>query len=188
MSPQNKIGVDVFPYYVKLEVFRHLNAFTELPLRETMLDGLVHIQEKYNVSIHAWIVVFSSVRLIMSCPSEAIQIEQVIDSLLNYTDKKLIRDVGEIKNGIQQKWMMQMFESNPRSHRLMFWHSRYLLTPLTSEEEFSGRLADLHENPVRTGIVWEAQHYMYSSAVDYMTDEPGLLPVVKLERDEESLY
>jgi hypothetical protein len=188
MSPEYKIGVNLFPYYVKLEVFRHLSAFTHLSLRETLLDGLVHVQDKYNVNIHAWIVMFSSVKLIMSSPSESLPMEQVADSLLNYTDKKLMNDVSEIRNSIKQKWMMQVFETNRKSHRLVFWHSRYLLTPLATREEFFSRLTDLHESPVRMGIVWDAQHYMYSSAVDYITGEAGLLSVMKLEGYENTSY
>ncbi len=35
----------------------------------------------------------------------------------------------------------------------------------------------LHENPVKAGYVWEAQHYKYSSAIDYYTEGKGLLPI-----------
>lgn len=33
----------------------------------------------------------------------------------------------------------------------------------------------IHENPVNSGIVLEPQYYKYSSAVDYYTEEKGLL-------------
>lgn len=39
------------------------------------------------------------------------------------------------------------------------------------------RLLYLHENPVRSGLVWEAWHYKYSSAIDYYTKEKGLLKI-----------
>jgi len=42
------------------------------------------------------------------------------------------------------------------------------------------RLDYLHENPVRSGLVWEPSHYKYSSAIDYYTDQHGLLPVQHL--------
>ena len=37
-----------------------------------------------------------------------------------------------------------------------------------------------HENPVRSGLVWEPWHYKYSSAIDYYTNEHGLLKIVPI--------
>ena len=48
---------------------------------------------------------------------------------------------------------------------------------LNSNEKLSQRLNHLHENPVRSGMVWEAWQYKYSSAIDYYKNERGLLPV-----------
>ena len=42
------------------------------------------------------------------------------------------------------------------------------------------RLVYLHENPVRSGLVWETCHYKYSSAIDYYTTERGLLKIEHL--------
>jgi putative transposase len=39
------------------------------------------------------------------------------------------------------------------------------------------RLQYLHENPIRSGLLWEAWHYKYSSAIDYYTNEKGLLKI-----------
>jgi len=39
----------------------------------------------------------------------------------------------------------------------------------------------LHENPVRAGFVTVAEHWQYSSAIDYYTEiEKGLLELVVL--------
>ena len=50
---------------------------------------------------------------------------------------------------------------------------------LTTNDMLGQRLQYLHENPVRSGLVWEAWHYKYSSSIDYYTNEKGLL---KIER------
>jgi hypothetical protein len=46
----------------------------------------------------------------------------------------------------------------------------------------------MHESPVLDGIVWDAQQYMYGSAIDYKTGEPGLLPVMRLKGTEDLSY
>ena len=37
------------------------------------------------------------------------------------------------------------------------------------------RLDYLHENPVKAGIVYEPQGYVYSSAVDYYSEQKGMI-------------
>ena len=42
------------------------------------------------------------------------------------------------------------------------------------------RLDYIHNNPVKAGIVYEPEHYIYSSAADYC-GRKGLLDIVILE-------
>ena len=42
---------------------------------------------------------------------------------------------------------------------------------------FKQRINYLHENPVRAGIVYKAQDYVYSSAIDYYTTMKGKIEV-----------
>jgi hypothetical protein len=49
-----------------------------------------------------------------------------------------------------------------------------------TNEKLRQRLVYLHENPVRSGLVWETCHYKYSSAIDYYTTERGLLKIEHL--------
>ncbi len=38
----------------------------------------------------------------------------------------------------------------------------------------------LHQNPVRSGYVWSANEYNYSSSIVYSTEQEGLLPIERL--------
>lgn len=180
MPADLKIGEHVYPFYLKFDVFRYVDAFAHSSLRETVLDGLVYIQQKYKLNFHGWIVMTSSIRFIASCSREDVSPEQVADSFMSYTDKKLLQNIHYLRNEIKRKWMEQLFESNRKSKQILFWHSRYTLETISSHEDFGACLTDIHESPVLSGIVWDAQNYMYSSAIDYINNEPGLLSIVKL--------
>jgi hypothetical protein len=39
----------------------------------------------------------------------------------------------------------------------------------------------LHENLVRSGLVWEPWHYKYRSTVDYYTNENGLVSIAHVD-------
>jgi len=188
MNGDLKIGTNVFPHYIKLDVFRYVDAFLHSSLKETVLDGFVHIQHKFKLKIHAWIVLPGTIKLIVSCQDETVAMEEVVDNFMNFTDKKLLQNIGNLRNEIKRSWLMNIFEGNRRSQRLMFWHHRYTLEPLNTEEDFSSRLQDMHESPVISGIVWDAQNYMYSSAIDYIENQPGLLPIVKLKVEDNLIF
>ncbi|MBC7535859.1 MAG: hypothetical protein H7258_09210, partial [Ferruginibacter sp.] len=38
-----------------------------------------------------------------------------------------------------------------------------------------------HENPVRAGIVYEPQDYLYSSGIDYYTTKKGMIQIEHLQ-------
>ena len=46
-----------------------------------------------------------------------------------------------------------------------------------TNEILDSRLHYLHENPVRAGLVREAQDYLYSSAIDYYEEKKGLIVI-----------
>ena len=52
---------------------------------------------------------------------------------------------------------------------------------LETTEIYNQRLNYLHWNPVTAGFVAEPWHWIYSSAVDYFTDEKGLLDIIILD-------
>ena len=43
------------------------------------------------------------------------------------------------------------------------------------------KLDYLHENPVKAGIVFEPQQYVYSSSMDYYTNNCGLIKIEHLQ-------
>jgi putative transposase len=42
------------------------------------------------------------------------------------------------------------------------------------------RLDYLHNNPVKAGIVYKPEDYVYSSAIDYYTNQKGLIELYVL--------
>ena len=68
-------------------------------------------------------------------------------------------------------------KSNNNNKNYQFWKQDYHPVELNTKVKFTQRLLYLHENPVRSGLVWEPWHYKYSSAIDYYTNEKGLLKI-----------
>jgi hypothetical protein len=80
--------------------------------------------------------------------------------------------------------MLNMFgfygKTNSNNEENQFWQEEYHPIMLDTQEKLIERFNYLHNNPVSSGLVWLPQHYKYSSAIDYLDEKPGLLPLDKL--------
>ena len=119
------------------------------------------------------------VHLIIS--SETAKLEELIRDIKKFTSKQIIKAITENPEESRKEWMLNIFsyagKGNKNNKEFQFWKQNYHPVELTMIEMLSQRLEYLHENPVRSGLVWEAWHYKYSSAIDYYTNEKGLLPI-----------
>ena len=63
--------------------------------------------------------------------------------------------------------------------RYGLWQPRYDDFVIISEKQFRIKLEYIHNNPVKAGLVSKAVDWKYSSAVNWLNDSKGILPVDK---------
>ena len=103
-----------------------------------------------------------------------------------YTSRQIITAIENNPRESRKEWMLDIFEKNGKAkksnYRYQFWQHENHPILLDSAEKYWQRLLYLHENPVRAGFVYEAEHWMYSSAIDhYNGEQKGLLEISFLE-------
>jgi hypothetical protein len=105
--------------------------------------------------------------------------------LKKYTSRQITELLTENVKESRKKWMLNMFrfvgEQREDNTIYQFWQFGFHPVELHTNEMLEQRLNYLHENPVKAGLVWEPWHYKYSSAIDYYTEEKGLLEIVKID-------
>ncbi|MGB4415930.1 MAG: transposase, partial [Paludibacter sp.] len=80
-----------------------------------------------------------------------------------------------------KEWLLKQFEeaaeksSNVKHYQL--WRHDNKPIELWSNKVIDEKLNYIHNNPVEEGLVFKAEHYVYSSAIDY-AGEKGLLDIV----------
>lgn len=58
-------------------------------------------------------------------------------------------------------------EKNKKNQKYPYWQQDNQPKELVSNSFKEEKLQYLHRNPVEAGLVWEPEHYVYSSATDY---------------------
>jgi putative transposase len=137
--------------------FRDWRLLGDLPgLYEDLVESLGFCLDKYAARLAAYALMPSHVHLVVLI--NGTQLSGMMRDFKKYTGQKIAADLG-IKGGI---WM-------PRYDRVAIWN----------EEMMRTKLEYVHQNPVKAGLAAEATNWRWSSALDYLTENEGPLPIWK---------
>jgi putative transposase len=179
MSSKYKVGEDTIPHFVTFSVVGWIDVFSREQYKELLIESLKYCQENKGMVLHAWVIMTNHVHLIISSNSN--KIEYIVRDLKKYTSKQIIKAIQENNSESRKEWMLNIFsytgKNNNNNKEFQFWKQDYHPIELNTAEKIKQRLDYLHENPVRSGLVWDPWHYKYSSAINYYTNEHGLLKI-----------
>jgi putative transposase len=107
--------------------------------------------------LHAWVIMTNHVHLIISSNSNKLQ--DIVRDIKKYTSKQIIKSIQENDIESRKEWMLNLFsyagKNNNNNKEYQFWKQDYHPIELNSAEKIKQRLDYLHENPMRSGLVWE---------------------------------
>lgn len=182
MSSKYKVGEDTIAHFVTFTVVGWIDVFSREIYKEIFIKSLQYCQENKGLQLHAWIIMTNHVHLIISSNSN--KLEYLVRDIKKYCSKQIVAAIQENTTESRKEWMLNLFnyagKNNNNNTNFQFWKQDYHPIELNSPTKTKERLNYLHENPVRSGLVWEPWHYKYSSAIDYYTNEQGLLKIEHL--------
>lgn len=182
MSSKYKVGEDAIAHFVTFTVVGWIDVFSRETYKEIFIKSLQYCQENKGLQLHAWIIMTNHVHLIISSNSN--KLEYLVRDIKKYCSKQIVAAIQENTTESRKEWMLNLFnyagKNNNNNTYFQFWKQDYHPIELNSPTKTKERLNYLHENPVRSGLVWEPWHYKYSSAIDYYTNEQGLLKIEHL--------
>lgn len=184
MSSAYKVSDDQIPHFVTSTVVGWVDALSREWYKEIICASLKHCIEKKGLLLHAWVIMPNHIHLIISYQN-GYHIGGVMRDMKKFTSKKIVDAIAENGQESRRTWMLNMFgyagRATGSTEESQFWQHEYHPVALDNAEKFRQRLNYLHENPVRAGIVWRPEEYKYSSAIDYYTVLPGLLPIARVD-------
>jgi putative transposase len=92
----------------------------------------------------------------------------LLGSFKSFTAKRLIEMIETNSQESRKEWMLRMFEfygkGNSQNEHYQFWQNGNHPIELWSPAVIQQKINYLHNNPVKQGIVANANDYIYSSA------------------------
>ena len=114
---------------------------------------------------------------------EGFLMPDIMRDLKKFTSKRLIESILANDQESRKEWMLSIFkvsgEYNINNKNYQFWRQDNKPIELWSHDVIQQKLQYIHQNPVEAGFVTEAEHWKYSSAIDYSGGK-GLLDIVYL--------
>ena len=171
------------PHFITYSTVQWADALSRPVYKEVIVDSLKHCIENKGLILHGWVIMSNHVHLIGSAQQGA-KLENIVRDHKKFTAQTLLRTIDQNPQESRKSWLMWLFksagEANSNNKHFQFWQQDNHPIVLITREMLFQKLEYIHQNPVRAGLVWSPEQYVYSSAVDYSSHAPGMLPLLKV--------
>lgn len=182
MATRYRFGESYVPHFVTTSVVNWIDALSRPAYKDIIISSLKYCIGHKNLVVHAWVIMNNHIHLVVSAKKDA-DLPGIMRDFKKHTAKELLKAIDSPLES-RRDWMMWLFsaagKNNPNNLHYQFWQQDNHPVMLTKGTEMRQKIDYIHDNPVRAGIVYKAEEYKYSSAIDYCLQQPGLLPVEML--------
>jgi len=165
-------------YFVTHTVVGWVDVFTRNSYRQILYDSWEYCRTNRGLCIHAYVLMTNHLHWIISTKEKALF--EIIRDFKKFTSKAIVQHMRDTNKESRKVWMLSMFEytgrNNYKNTYHQFWRQKDRPMPLWSDEVIAQKIHYIHQNPVRSGIVWKAEDFIHSSAGQY-AGEDGVFSV-----------
>ena len=155
-------------YYLTLQVVHWADIFTRPVYRDIVTESLSYCRQNKGLEVFAYVIMSNHVHVIVR--SKKGKLSDVIRDFKRHTSKKIVTCIIE-QSESRREWLLMIFRHAARKHKrnneYQFWTHENHAIELENSKMIEQRINYIHENPVRAGIVSNAEDYLYSSARNY---------------------
>lgn len=168
--------------FLTLTVVDWVDVFIRKSYKDVILNSLRYCQQEKGLVVFAYVIMSSHVHLIAKAAG-TIPLSDILRDFKKFTAKQILY---EIEHGAESRkeWMLHRFayrgHNAPGNRQYQFWQSDNHPIELYTLPVIAQKIDYIHLNPVKEAWVEQAEHYLYSSASNYMADS-GLLDVAVID-------
>ncbi len=170
MSTKYRILDNQQPHFLTLTIIQWADIFSRPVYKDIFMDSLAFCVKNKGLVLHAYVIISNHVHLIASA-KEGIKLSAIIRDLKRFTARRLYETLLVEPTESRRYWMRWIFESEGQrsscNENIRVWtHDNHPII-LETNGILEQKLNYLHQNPVKAGICFAAEDYVYSSAANY---------------------
>jgi len=162
-------------YFVTMTVKHWIDIFTRRDYKNIVVDSLNYCCKEKGLEVFAWVIMTNHIHLIVRA-KEGYLLPDILRDFKKFSSKQIIKSVENNPQESRKEWLLRGFKAKTG---YQFWQVGSHPIELWTTAVIAEKLDYIHQNPIEAGFVSRAEHYLYSSAIDY-AGERGLVNVVLL--------
>ena len=168
-----------YTYYLTLTIVGWADIFTRKIYKDLLIDSLIYCQKEKGLIVYAYVIMSNHIHLIAAAQKESKGLSAILRDFKRHTAKQILETI-KTQPESRRDWLLNLFayhaKYNGNNSNYQVWIQHNHPIELISPKWILQKLNYVHLNPVRAGIVQEADHYVYSSAANYRMGH-GILAV-----------
>jgi putative transposase len=174
MRSRYRINNENVAHFITSTVVEWLPVFTTAACCDILVRSLEYCRAHKAMRIHAWVILDNHFHAIVSGP----RLAQAIADLKKFTARQLLVQL-KVEG---RDWLLNQLayfraaHKRESSHQL--WQEGVHPQSITSDEMMLQKLEYLHHNPVKRGLVATPEHWVYSSAHEWLK---GAVPLMRVD-------
>jgi len=170
----HKITNQTALHYVTFTVVGWIDVFSRKVYKEILIESMSYCIKEKGLVIYGYVIMSNHMHVIMSA-REGFRLSDIIRDFKKYTAKTIIESMLKSQEESRREWMLKLFKYYSKYNTVyQFWRRDNRPVELTSPKWINQKLAYIHLNPVRSGLVESAEDYTFSSARCYLGEDGDL--------------
>ena len=167
------------PHFITLTLVEWIDMFNRKKYKDIIIDNLIFCVKNKCLVIHAYVIMPNHIHMIVSSSNNT-SLSKLIGDFKRYTARILYKTLVFDKTESRRNWLLWVIETEGRksssNKNIKVW--RHENHPVALDNSFitQQRITYIHQNPVKAGICYTAEDYVYSSARVY-AGEAGVMDV-----------
>jgi REP element-mobilizing transposase RayT len=168
-------------YFITITVVDWVDVFIRPVYKQIIVDSLNFCIENKGLTVFGWCLMTNHLHLIVEA-KQGYRLSYIIRDFKKFTAYSILKAI-EKEPESRRDWILYRFKYAGKFMKRIelyhFWQDANHAIFLDPHKHgmIKQRLHYTHENPVRTGIVENAEDYLYSSARDY-SGRKGLVKIM----------
>ncbi len=170
--------------FLTFTIVEWIDLFTRPVYSEIILDSFRFCQKEKGLLLHAYVIMPSHIHLIARTDATS-GCSPIIQSFKSFTANQILKSIKDKqKPESRRNWLLNHFAFNTRKNKTnsqhQVWQGDNHPIALYSPKVIRQKLNYIHWNPVVAKIVAKPEHYLFSSASNYVYGS-GLLDVIVMD-------
>jgi len=153
-------------YFLTFTVVGWIDLFSRQLYRDIFLKNMDYCRKKKNLRVGGYVIMSNHAHLIWQ--SMSAQLSDTIRDFKSYCTKQFIEAI-ESENESRREWLLYMFKffanRTNQNKDYKIWTGNNHPEEITSHDFLMTKLNYIHQNPVRAGLVRNAEDYLNSSGI-----------------------